>query len=82
MKAYRLVLYDGDHTRITTSPARVLCVEEAGREGWVASSAVSVDDPDEWNWDVFPHDTPTPPDSGDDDDPINRPGEMKGYWWI
>lgn len=79
MKAYRLVLYDGDHTRITTSPARVLCVEEPGRGGWVASSAVTVDDPDEWRWNVFRDEDP--PDSGDDDDPINRPGEIRGKWW-
>jgi hypothetical protein len=80
MKAYRLVLHDGDGQRIATSPTRVLCAYEPGRPGWVSAAAVNVEDPDEWRWDVFgdPHE----PDD-DDDDPINRPGEGAGaLWWI
>jgi hypothetical protein len=77
MKGYRLVLYDGDGYRIGTSTTRLLCVQEEGRSGWVSSSAVVVDDPDEWRWYVF---RPIPPDDPDDDDPINRPGEISSSW--
>lgn len=70
-KAYRLVMRDRDGDHVSTSPVRVLCIFEEGRDGWIPSSAAKVEDLDEWRWNLFlEHPKPEPPK---ETDPINNP---------
>ena len=52
VKSYRISLCLADGKCVATSPYRKLCTYEQGKKGYRFGGAISVEDVDDWRWEL------------------------------